>query len=206
MGKQWKVTHFISSGSHITADGDCSHEIKTLAPWKTSCDQPRQHIEKQSHYFANKGPSSQSYGFSSSHVWMWEWAIKKAEHQRIDALELRCWKRLLRILPCKEIKPVHPNGDQSWIFIGRTDGWSWNSNTLATWCEELTHWKRPWCWERLKVGGEGGDREGDGWMTSLTWWTWVWASSRSWWWTGRPGVLQFLGLQRDTTERLNWTE
>ena len=74
--------------------------------------------------------------------------------------------------------------------------WSWNSNTLATWCEEMTHWKRPWCWERLKVGGEGGDRGWDGWMASLTWWTCVWVSSRSWWWTGSPDVLQAMGLQR----------
>ena len=73
---------------------------------------------------------------------------------------------------------------------------SWNSNTLATWCKELTHWKRPWCWERLKAGGEGDDRAWDGWMASLTQWTWVWASSRSWWWTGKPGTLQSMGPQR----------
>ena len=74
--------------------------------------------------------------------------------------------------------------------------WSWSSNTLATWCEELFHWKRPWCWERLKAGGKGDDRGWDGWMASPTQWTWVWASSRSWWWTGRSGMLQFIGLQR----------
>ena len=69
------------------------------------------------------------------------------------------------------------------------------SNTLATWCEELTHWKRPWCWERLKAGREGDNRGWDGWMVSPTRWTWVWASFRSWWWTGKPGVLQSTGLQ-----------
>ena len=74
--------------------------------------------------------------------------------------------------------------------------WSWSSNILATWYEELTHWKRPWCWKRLKAGGEGGDRGWDGWMASLTQWTWVWVNSRSWWWTGRPGVLQCMGSQR----------
>ena len=73
--------------------------------------------------------------------------------------------------------------------------WSWSSNILVTWCEELTHWKRPWCWERLKVGGEGDDGGWDGWMASPTQWTWDWASSRSWWWTGKPGVLQFMGSQ-----------
>ena len=82
-----------------------------------------------------------------------------------------------------------------------------SSNTLTTWCEELTHWKRPWCWERLKAGGEGDDRGWDGWRASLTRWTWVWASSGSWWWTGKPGVLQSIGLQRvehDWVTELNW--
>ena len=74
--------------------------------------------------------------------------------------------------------------------------WSWNSNTLAIWCEELTHWKRSWCWERLKAGGEGDIREWDGWMASLTQWTWVWVGSGSWWWTGKPGVLHSMGSQR----------
>ena len=74
--------------------------------------------------------------------------------------------------------------------------WSWNSNTLAAWCEELTHLKRPWCWERLRAGGEGDNRGWDGWMASPTQWTWVWVNTGSWWWTGRPGVLRFLGSQR----------
>ena len=85
--------------------------------------------------------------------------------------------------------------------------WSWNSNTLATWCKGLTYWKRPWCCERLKVGGEGDDRGWDGSIASLTQWTWVWASSGSWWWTGKPGVLQSMGLQRvrhDWVTELNW--
>ena len=88
--------------------------------------------------------------------------------------------------------------------------WSWNWNTLATSCEELTHWKRLWCWEGLGAGGEGDDRGWDGWMASLTRWKWVWVNSRSWWWTGRPGILRFMGLQSQTwlsdwTE-LNWTD
>ena len=85
---------------------------------------------------------------------------------------------------------------------------SWNSSTLATLCEELTHWKRLWCWEGLRAGGEGDARGWDGWMASLTRWTWVWVSSGSWWWTGRPGVLWFMGLQRvghDWATELNWT-
>ena len=87
--------------------------------------------------------------------------------------------------------------------------WSWNSNILNTWCEELTHWKRPWCWERLKVGGEGDNRGWDAWMVSPTQWTWVWVSSGRWWWTGRPGMLQSMGSQRvayDWATELNWTD
>ena len=83
--------------------------------------------------------------------------------------------------------------------------WSWNSNTLATWCKELTPWERPWCWERLKAGGEGDNRRWDGWMASPTQWTCIWASSGSWWWTGKPGLLQSMGSQ--SQKRLsNWTE
>ena len=82
-----------------------------------------------------------------------------------------------------------------------------NSSTLAASCKELTHWKRLWCWEGLGAGGKGDDRGWDGWMASLTRWTWVWVNSRRWWWTGRPGVLQFMGLQRvghDWATELNW--
>ena len=156
-------------------------------------------------YFANKGPSSQSYGFSSSRVWIWE-----LDHKESWAPKNSCfWTVVLESpLDCKEIQPVHPKGDQSWVFIGRTDT---EAETPILWppFEEVTHWKRPWCWEGLGAGGEGDDRGWDGWMASPTWWTWVCVNSRSWWWTGRPGVLQFMRLQRtrlsDWTE-LNWTE
>ena len=86
--------------------------------------------------------------------------------------------------------------------------WSWSSNTLATWWEELTYLKRPWCWGRSRAEGEGGNRGWDGWMASLTQWTWVWVNSGGWWWTGRPGVLQSMGSQRggrDWVTELNWT-
>ena len=85
--------------------------------------------------------------------------------------------------------------------------WSWSSNPLATWCKELTHLKRPWCWERLRAGEEGDDRRWDGWMASPTQWTWVWVDSRSWWWTGRPGVLQSMGSQsvgHNWATEVNW--
>ena len=87
--------------------------------------------------------------------------------------------------------------------------WSWNSNTLATWYKELTHWKRPWCWESLRAAGEGDDRGWDGWMASPSQWTWVWVDSSCWWWTGRPSMLQFMGsrwVRHDWVTELNWTE
>ena len=129
------------------------------------------------------------------------WAIKKDEHRKTDASELWCWKRLLRVpLTARRfiqsiLKEISPEYSLEGLML------SWTSNTLATWCEELTDRKRPWCWERLKVGREGDDRGWDGWMASLTRRTWVWASSVSWWRTGKPGVLQSVGLQR---VRHNW--
>ena len=134
------------------------------------------------------------------------WTIKKVEHQRTDASELWCWRGLLRVpwtarrsnqSTLKEISPEYSLED--WC-------WSWSSNPLATWCEELTHLQRPWCWERLRVGGEG-DRGWDGWMVSPTQWTWVWVNSRSWWWTRRPSCCSPWGCKGlDTTEQLNGTE
>ena len=106
-------------------------------------------------------------------------------------------KTLESPLDCKEIQPVHRKGNQSWIFIGRTDA---EAETPILWppdAKKLTHLKRPWCWGRLKVGGEGHNRGWDGWMASPTQWTWVWVGSGSWWWTGRPGVLQSVESQRD---------
>ena len=147
----------------------------------------------QRQHFANKGPSSQSYGFSSIHVWMWEmdykegWAPKNWCFWTV-VLE----KTLDSPLDSKEIQPVHPK-ENHWISLKIIESPEYsleglllklNANTLATWFEELTHWKRPWCWERLKAGREGDDRGWEGWMASLTQWTWVWASFGSWWWTG----------------------
>ena len=156
----------------------------------------RQHIKKQRHYFVNKGLFFQGYGFFSSHVWMWE-----LDYKENWALKNRCfWTVVLenileKPLDCKEIQLVHPKGDQTWRFIPDWC-WSWNSDSLATWCKELTHLKKPWCWERLRAGGEGDDRGWDGWMASPTQWTWVWVNSSSCWWTGRPGVLWCMGLPR----------
>ena len=103
--------------------------------------------------------------------------------------------------------PTSPFWSRSVLGVHWKDWrWSWNSNTLDTWCKELTHLKKLWYRERLKAG-EGDDRGWDGWMASLTQWTWVWVSPGSWWWTERPGVLQSMGhKESNKTERLHWTE
>ena len=145
----------------------------------------------------NKGPSSQGYGFSSSHVWMWELDYKESWVPKNWCFWTVVLEKTLESpLDCKEIQPVHPKGDQSWVFIGKTNAEAESPSTLATWSQELTHWKRSWCWEILKAGGEGDDRGWDGWMSSLTQWPWVQVSSGSWQWTGKPGVLQSMELQR----------
>ena len=112
-------------------------------------------------------------------------------------------------LDCTEILPVHPKGDQSWVFMRRSDA---KAETPILWPPDAKNQligNRPWCWERLKVGGEGDNRGIDGWMASPMQWTWVWVGSGSWWWTGKPGVLQSMGLQRigqDWATELNWKQ
>ena len=167
-----------------------------------------QHIKKWRHYFANKGPSSQGYGFSNSHVWMWELGYRESWAQKKRCFWTVVLEQTLESpLDCKKIQPVHPKGNQSWIFIGRTDV---EAETPILWPPDAKNWlmgKRPWCWEMLKSGGEGDDRGWDGWMASTTQWAWVWVNSSSGWWTGRPGVLQSMGSQRvghNQATELNW--
>ena len=202
------VRGFIFFGSKITADGDCNHEIKRCLLLERKAMINLDSILKiRDITLSTKVYLVKAMVFPVVMCGCENWTIKKTEHQRIDAFELWCWRRLLRapwtarrsnqsIL--KEISPEYSL--ENWC-------WSWNSNTLATWCEELTFWKRWWCWEGLKSGGEGDDSGWDGWMASLTWWTWVWASLGSWWWTGKPGMVQSMGLQRvehDWETELNW--
>ena len=177
-----------------------------LAPWKKSYDQHRQNIKKQRHYLANKGLFSRSYGFSSGHVWMWE-----SDYKESWAPKNWCfWTVVLEVtlespLDCKEIQPVHPKGNQSWIFIGRTDAEAETPILLPT---DAKNWltRKARCWERLKMGGEGDNRRWDGWRVSPTQWTWVWVYWRSWW-QGNLACCSTWGLKEsDTTERLNWTE
>ena len=173
------VRVFIFRGSKITADGDYSHEIKRhlLLGRKAMTDLDSmlksRDITLPTNIYLVKAmvfPMVMYRGES--------WTIKKAECRRIDALERWCWRRPLRVpwtarrskqlILRKSVQNIHW---KDWC-------WSWNSNTLVTWYEELAHWKRSWCWEGLGVGGEGDNRGWDGWMASLTQWTWVWVSSR----------------------------
>ena len=188
---------FIFLVSKITADGDCNYEIKRLLLLKgkamTNLDST---LKNRDFTLQTKVRLVKAivflvviYGYES-------WTIKKAEHRRIDAFELWCWRRLLRIPWTARrsnqsiLKEISPEYSLEGLIL------KLNSNTLATWYEELTHLKRPWCWERLKAGGEAANRGWDGWMASPTWWTWVWVCSRRWWKTGKPGMLQSMGSQR----------
>ena len=135
------------------------------------------------------------------------WIIKKAESWRIDAFELWCWRRLLRVPWTARRSNQSILKEISLEYSLEGQMLKLKLQSFVTWCEELTHLKRPYCWERLKVGGEGDNRGSDGWMASWTQWMWVWVNSGSWWWTGRPGVLQFIGWQRfrhDWVAELNW--
>ena len=129
------VTDFIILGSKITADGDCSLEIKRrLLLGKKSYDQPRKHIKKQRHYFVNKGPSSQSYGFSSSHVWLWELDYKESWVPKNWCF----WTAVLeKTLESKEIKPIDPKGNQPWILTGRTDA---KAEAPVLWPPDAKNW------------------------------------------------------------------
>ena len=166
-----------------------------LAPWKKSYDKSWQCIKKQRHHFADKGPFSQSYGFSSSHVWMWV-----LDHKESSVPKNWCFwtvvleKTLESSLDRKEIKPVNPKENQPWIFIGRTGA---EAEATILWPPDPKSqlWKRPWYWERLRPRGEGSDRGWHGWMASLIQWTWVSAHSRRYWRTGKPGVLHSMRSQ-----------
>ena len=135
------------------------------------------------------------------------WTVRNAKCRRIDSFEL-WWRRPLRVPWTARRSNQSILKELSVLNIHWKDWcWSSNSNTLATWCEELTHLKRLWCWERLRAGGEGHDRGWDGWMASLTQWTWVWVNSGSWWWTGRPGMWNLWGRKEsDLTKWLNCTD
>ena len=203
------VSDFTFLGSKITADGDCSHEIKRCL------------------LLGRKVMSNLDSIFKSRDITLpTKVHLVKAMVFLWSCMDVRVglWRRLtakeLMLLNCGvgedswgslglQGDPTSPFWRSALGFLWKEWCWSWNSSTLATSCAELTHWKRPRCWEGLGAGGEGDDRGWDGWMASLIRWTWVWVNSRSWWWTGRPGVLRFMWSQRvrhDWATELNWTE
>ena len=172
-----------------------------------SLDQPIWHIKKQRHYFANKGPSSQGYGFSSSHVWMWELDYKESWVPKSWCFELWCWRRLLRV-------PQTTRRSNQSILKEISPGCSLEGLMLKLKLQYFGHlMRRADSFEKIlmlgkiEVGEKGDNRGWDGCMASLTQWTWVWVNSGSWWWTGRPGVLQSTGSHRvghDWVTELNW--
>ena len=173
-----------------------------LAPWKKSNDRPRQLIKKQRHYFTNKGPSNQSFGFSSSHVWIWELDYKESWAPKNWCF----WTVVLEKTPespldCKEIQPFHSEGDQSWVFFGCTDV---KAETPILWLPDAKGWliwKDPDARKDWRAGREGDVRGWDGWTASLTQWTRVWVNSRTAAW--RAAVH---GVAKSWTWLSNWTE
>ena len=219
MGKQWKQWEtLVFWAPKITADGHCSHEIKRRLLLERKVITNLDSILKSRDIaLPTKVHLVKALIFPVVMYGCESWTIKKAEHQRIDAFELWCWRRLLRVpWTARRSNQSILKENQSWIFIRKIDAeaetpilWlpdakNWlickdpdaEAEAPILWPPDVKNWKRPWCWERLKTGAEGDNRGWDGWMASLTWWTWVWVNSGSWWWTGRPGMLRFMGSQR----------
>ena len=202
MGKQWQALFFWAPKSLQMVIA--AMKLKDTFLLKKSYAN-LDHIKKQRHYFANKVGLIKAMVFPVVICGREIWTIKKAESWRIDAFRLWCWRRLLRVpwmarrsnqSILKEINPKYSLGGLTLKV---------KLQYLVTWCEELTHLKKLWYWERLKVG-EGDDRGWDGWMASPTQWTWVWVNSGSCWWTGKPGMLQSMASQRvghDSVTELN---
>ena len=206
MGKQWKQWQTIFWGSKITADSECGHEIKRhLFLGRKVMTNLNSLLKSRDITFPTKVCLVKAMGFP---VVMYGYEL---DHKESWAPKNWCFwtvvleKTLESPLDCKEIQPVHSKGNQSFSVHWKDWCWSWNSNTLATWCEELTHLKRSWCWERLRAGGEGDDREWDGWTP--TQWTWVWVDSEVG--DGQGGLMccsPWACKESDTTEWLNWTD
>ena len=209
MGKQWKQWQTIFLGFEITADGDCSHEIKRcVLLGRKAMTNPGSILQSRDIILLTKVSQIKAMVFPVVMYGYESWTTKKAEHRGIDASELWCWRRLLRVpwtarrsnqSILKEINPEYSlEGLMLKLKLQYSDHLMWRTDSLK---------------KTLMLGKIEGRRRGrqgwDSWMASLTQRTWVWASSRSWWWTGRPGMLQSMGLQRvgpDWAAELNWAE
>ena len=199
--KEEAVTDFLFLGSQITADGDCSHEIRRQLFLGRKAMTNLDSVEKQRHYSVDKGPYSQGYALSNGHLWLWEPDCKEGRVPKKWCL----WIVVLEKTPesplnSKEIKSVNLKGDQPWILIGRTDA----EAEAPVFC--LSDMNSQLIGQVPVAGKDRGQKENgvrgwDGWMASPMQWTWPWATSGRWWGTGRPGLLQSMGSQR---VRYNW--
>ena len=201
------VRDFIFLGSKITADGEYSQIKRHLILRRKVMTNLESILKSKDITLPTKVHPVKAMVYLVVMYWCESWAIKKAERWRIDAFELWCSRRLLRVPWTARrsnqsiLKEISPEYSLQGLML------KLKLQYLVIWCEELTHLKRPWCWERLKIEGEGGDRGRDGWMASPMRWTWVWVGSGSWWWTWKPVVLQSMGSQNVRYEwvtELNW--
>ena len=200
------VADFIFLGSKNIADGECSHEIKRrLLLGRNVMTNLDSILKSRDITLSTKVHLVKAMVFPVIMYGCEIWSIKKAEQQRTDVFELWCWRRLLRVPWTARrsdqsiLKEISPGCSLEKLML------KLKLQYFCHWCEELTHLKRPWCWERLRAGRKGDNRGWDVWMASPTQWTWVWVDSGSWLWTGRPGMLQFMALQSGTWLS-NWTE
>ena len=197
MGKQWKEWQTIFLGSKFTADGDCNHEIKRhLLLGGNAMTKLDSILKSRDRMLPTEVHLVKALVFPEVMYRCEIWTIKKSECQRIDTFELWCWKSLLRVSWTARrsnqsiLREISPEYSLEGLML------KLKLQYLDTWCRELTHWKSSPCWETLKAGREGDDRGWDGWMASLTRWTWIWESFRSWWCAERPGILQSMGSQK----------
>ena len=213
MGNRWGNNgnsvrfYFFRLQNHCRCSGDCSHEIKRcLLLGRKVMTNLDNILKSRDSTLPTKVCLVKAMVFSVVMYGCESWTVKKAESWRIDAFELWCWRRLLRV-------PWTARGSNQSILKDISPVCSLEGLTLKLKLQYFGHlmWRvdsleKPWCWEGLGAGGEGDDRGWDGWMASPTRWTWVWVNSGSWWWTGRPGMLRFMGSQRvghDWATKLN---
>ena len=198
---------FLFLGSRITVIADCSQEIRCLLLVRKAVTHLDSILKSKDISLLTKVCIIKVMVFPVVLYGRENWTIQiQLSTEELILLNCSAGEDFESPLNCKEIKPVNPKGNQPWIFVGRTDAWSWSSYTLATWCQEPAHWKRLWCWKRLKAKGEGDNREWDGWMASPTQWTWIWAKSGRQWRTEKPvhGVACPWGC-KSGTQLSNWT-
>ena len=214
MGNRWgnsgNSVRLYFLGSKITADGDCSHEIKRrlLLGRKvmTSIDSI---FKSRNTTLPTKVHLVKAMVFPVVMYGCESWTVKKAERWRIDVFELWCWRRLLRVSWTARrynqsiLKEISPGISLEGMML------KLKFRYFGHLMRRVDSLERLWCWDGFGAGGEGDDRGWDGWMASLTQWTWVWVNSGSWWWTGRSGMLRFMGSQKvghDWATEMNWTE